>query len=562
MTVSDRHLRDKVVDDALNAALDPALFDELEVSWEKFLDHVSSPDDNVQQNRMNTSITRAIEILQRLEASSQKNKNAHDIVNSNPGIGFISDKSFRIVSYNEDADFIFSSRAELVYKQELSAVEKWIKSNASNKSAEFFFSSVYLDREYPITLLVTKIFLQHDPQIYFFVTELDILLNDRALDQIMSAFGLTRAESEVCLLLSNGFKPIEIARRRNVSIHTVRVQIKSAIEKSGAKSSTDLVRSLCGLAARLNYLGLKLGKENLSLTENKFVSVNKLTLRDGRVLEFIDQGDPNGRPVIYLHSYLDAPRLQDWKVERFFENQWRVIAPSKPGYGKSTDIAQGLPNQRLQSFSDDLMELLAHLRLKKVIVVGQHYAIDFATRYPNSVRGLLLHNGVPVWDSKFQDKMTRRRRNLAKTFRKWPGSLKLLVGLSVSLINSGRADIFLRGLARGSKRNTELLSNPEFLAHAIYECRHNVEQGADAFLADIKVAHLNMQNELVSLKLPVAITQYENGSHIPREAVAYVEELVPNALVFGVGGNGAESYIEMNFKLIEALEYLYDKSRK
>ena len=215
---------DRVMDEALDAALNPVLVDELELTWEKFLDE-ALPDETAKKIRLQNSIARAIQILNRLESSSKVFKSAQEIVDSNPGIGLIVDTNFRIVAENSDA--LGLNEREYV----LDGIGKWIAKNSNNQTANFFFSEYYTDNEEPKVLLTTKIFLPYDPQTYFFVTELDILLDDRILEQIISAFRLTRAEAEVCILLSNGLKPAEIANKRKVSIHTVRAQIRLQLKR-------------------------------------------------------------------------------------------------------------------------------------------------------------------------------------------------------------------------------------------------------------------------------------------------------------------------------------------
>lgn len=54
-------------------------------------------------------------------------------------------------------------------------------------------------------------------------------------------YGLTEAELDLSLHLANGLTPNDIAERRRVSIHTVRNQIKSTLEKTGLRRQADLV---------------------------------------------------------------------------------------------------------------------------------------------------------------------------------------------------------------------------------------------------------------------------------------------------------------------------------
>ena len=61
---------------------------------------------------------------------------------------------------------------------------------------------------------------------------------------LRSAYRLTPAETRVVFELFDGFSPADIARRSKLSIATVRSQIASVREKTGARNQTDLIRLL------------------------------------------------------------------------------------------------------------------------------------------------------------------------------------------------------------------------------------------------------------------------------------------------------------------------------
>lgn len=69
------------------------------------------------------------------------------------------------------------------------------------------------------------------------------------LCRLAAAWRLTPSEAEIALLLGDGLCTQEIAEQRQVSVHTVRAQIKSLLAKSSARRQADLVRqivTLCG----------------------------------------------------------------------------------------------------------------------------------------------------------------------------------------------------------------------------------------------------------------------------------------------------------------------------
>jgi pimeloyl-ACP methyl ester carboxylesterase len=81
--------------------------------------------------------------------------------------------------------------------------------------------------------------------------------------------------------------------------------------------------------------------------------------------------------------------------EQFFLDQGcRLVIPSRPGYGK-TPSATG---KTAEAFADVLVELLNHLRLEQVIVIGISAAgptaLQLTGRHPERVSKLILQNAV------------------------------------------------------------------------------------------------------------------------------------------------------------------------
>ena len=77
-------------------------------------------------------------------------------------------------------------------------------------------------------------------------------LHERAspsTDMLCDLFGLSRAEAQVALALGGGASADDVARRRNVSLPTVRSQIRSILMKSESENLRDFERSMATLAA-------------------------------------------------------------------------------------------------------------------------------------------------------------------------------------------------------------------------------------------------------------------------------------------------------------------------
>ncbi|MEI4486753.1 helix-turn-helix transcriptional regulator [Frigidibacter sp. MR17.14] len=86
-----------------------------------------------------------------------------------------------------------------------------------------------------------------DPGLALIVTHLAPRMDLRAV--LAQRYGMTAAEAEVSVRLARGERPAEIAEARQVSIHTVRNQLKIAMSKVDVQRAVELVRVVLKLDA-------------------------------------------------------------------------------------------------------------------------------------------------------------------------------------------------------------------------------------------------------------------------------------------------------------------------
>ena len=130
---------------------------------------------------------------------------------------------------------------------------------------------------------------------------------------------------------------------------------------------------------------------------------NFLTLKSGRQLCYGDYGDPNGRPVMYFHGW-PSSRLQGFVMEELcLEKGIRLIAPDRPGVGKS-DLEL---NRKLMDWPPLVEELADHIGWKKFAVMGVSgggpYAVAAAAALPERVEQAAVVCGAPPL-AKFPDR--------------------------------------------------------------------------------------------------------------------------------------------------------------
>ena len=117
-------------------------------------------------------------------------------------------------------------------------------------------------------------------------------------------------------------------------------------------------------------------------------------------LQYVEQGDFLGIPLILLHGYTDSWYTFE-RVLPYIPKSIRTFALTQRGHGDSSRPAAGY---RSSDFAMDLAEFMDVLRLKKAAIVGGSsggiVARRFAIDHPNRTLGLILA-GSPLT---FQDK--------------------------------------------------------------------------------------------------------------------------------------------------------------
>jgi pimeloyl-ACP methyl ester carboxylesterase len=111
----------------------------------------------------------------------------------------------------------------------------------------------------------------------------------------------------------------------------------------------------------------------------------RLELRDGRTLAWREWGLPDGTAILKLQG-TPGSRLSRYPHLDLWERLGlRVIMADRPGYGDSSR----LPGRGVSAIADDLVELLDHLNLGQVPVIGQSgggpHVLALCAGYPDRV---------------------------------------------------------------------------------------------------------------------------------------------------------------------------------
>jgi pimeloyl-ACP methyl ester carboxylesterase len=156
----------------------------------------------------------------------------------------------------------------------------------------------------------------------------------------------------------------------------------------------------------------------------------------GRELEVREYGDPGGEPAFFFHGLIGSHHQASYIAQKAKECGLRIIAPNRPGVGRSVFTPRKGPLEAVADVED--MARFLHLDRFSVIGIsgGTPYALACLHRLGNRIRTVTLISGMgPMRLHGALAGMDRRRRaaleigsrypNVAqRECRKWAGRFR------------------------------------------------------------------------------------------------------------------------------------------
>lgn len=147
-----------------------------------------------------------------------------------------------------------------------------------------------------------------------------------------------------------------------------------------------------------------------------------ITVKPGRPLEVHEYGDRQGHPAFFFHGLIGSHYQASYVAEAARRAGLRIIAPNRPGVGRSEFVARRTPLEAVP----DIEELASTLRLDTFSVIGisggTPYALAVLNRLRDRVRTTTLISGMgPAWLPGALHGMDRRRRLVLALGSRHPG---------------------------------------------------------------------------------------------------------------------------------------------
>lgn len=337
------------------------------------------------------------------------------------------------------------------------------------------------------------------------VEALDFRWSARAAQMLVDSFGLTPAEVELVRKLMAGETLREIAARTGRSAHTVRNQAKSVLAKTGAPGQVDLIR-LVALLVKAESRSAPGAPAAVGLRSEI------MRMSSGLEMQVVHAGTESGFPVIFLHGMQDGMSPVEALNERLIRRGYRVIAPVRPGYGRSAPVS---PDRKaLSVFVGHVDEMIRRLGLRRPLILGYMAgAISghvLTGRLNGRIAGMLgIAGAVPIRRAGDLASMAPSQRAAAYTARYVPALLPFVLRVGISQIDSREFKGFLDGVFRPGTRDHEVVRRLGLVGAIRSGYRFSVQQGHFGFASDAYFAVRDWSSQISRPAAPVVLLHGE-----------------------------------------------------
>jgi pimeloyl-ACP methyl ester carboxylesterase len=238
-------------------------------------------------------------------------------------------------------------------------------------------------------------------------------------------------------------------------------------------------------------------------------------LPDGRRLGYRVFGVADGMPLVALHGTPASSLLFRLADEAARDRNVRLIAPDRPGYGRSTPC----PGYALARWAGDIPPLLEHLGIGRFRVLGVSgggpFAVALAALIPERVEGLGLVSPIGLLDPEARCSLSPVQALLFRHLPCHARSRRLALALSAPLMR--KAPNLVIGLTAAwlGAADRRMLSDPAGRAAIADAMREAVAQGAAGIDDDLRLFGNDWGLPLADIRAPALVWQGLSDRLVP-----------------------------------------------
>ena len=253
-------------------------------------------------------------------------------------------------------------------------------------------------------------------------------------------------------------------------------------------------------------------------------------LPDERKLAYAEYGNPAGAPIFVFHG-LPGSRLS-WGLipNNPFPPGLRIIAPDRPGYGRSDPK----PDRTLLDWSNDVSELANALRIENFAVLGVSGggpgALACAWTMPQRLTSVgVVACPAPTNAPGVLKGMSRTNRFFMKLAWKLPLLSTLNVRLLASVIRRNPARYINTMKFKLDDADKVILARPEIQQMVIQDFSEALSGGAQGMVCDMSANHSRPWGfPLDKIAKEIHLWYGEFDSSVPTAMGEYLSKTIPN----------------------------------
>lgn len=264
-----------------------------------------------------------------------------------------------------------------------------------------------------------------------------------------------------------------------------------------------------------------------------------IRLRDGRTLAYVESGNLEGMPVIFMHGNPGSRYMRHPDDGLTASLGVRLITPDRPGYGKS-DFKKG---RTLLDMPADVEQLANALGLGRFAVMGVSaggpYVAACAYRLGERLTGAAIVSGSAPFNRSGAMAGVNRDYRAAYSMAMWPGWLLLPVMSLHDQTVRRKPERALETLMKEcSADDRALLSDPAIAAQVKGFRFEASRQGVQGMIQEARLLTSPWGFPLEDIRIPVHLWYWEGDSIVPLQMGRYLHARIPSTVPHFLQGGG------------------------
>jgi pimeloyl-ACP methyl ester carboxylesterase len=264
-----------------------------------------------------------------------------------------------------------------------------------------------------------------------------------------------------------------------------------------------------------------------------------IRLRDGRKLAYVESGNLEGMPVVFLHGNPGSRLMRHPDDALTASLGVRLIAPDRPGYGQS-DFKKG---RTLLDMPADIEQLANALGLGRFAVMGVSaggpYVAACAYRLGERLTGAAIVSGSAPFNRSGAMAGVNRDYRAAYNMAMWPGwLLDPVMRLHDQTVRNKPERALEKLMRECSADDRAVLSDPRIAAQVKGFRFEASRQGVQGMIQEARLLTSPWGFPLEDIRGPVHLWYWEGDSIVPLQMGRYLHARIPNTVLHFLTGGG------------------------